>query len=155
MKVRKKKSTIPGRTMMARSTPDRLKVVRIPTGQVKYLSSKLAEKVGRIRAAQARVRVVHVNGKRTVSTLNAAVEGQFEACAFSEDDKYVLAHTGAPDHVIVVWKWADERPVGRRGAPRRQLDVKCRERRPPRRVAHGRLGRLVGTEPLRPVRCPE
>ena len=53
-----------------------------------------------------------LNCIRGADDLNAAVEGQFEACAFSEDDKYVLAHTGAPDHVIVVWKWADERPVG-------------------------------------------
>ena len=59
-----------------------------------------------------RVRVVHVSGKKTVSTLNAAVEGAYVACAFSEDDKYVLAHTGAPENVVVVWKWADERPVG-------------------------------------------
>ena len=63
-------------------------------------------------APQPRVRVVAVAGKRTVATLNAAVEGSYEACAFSEDDKYVLAHTGAPDHVVVVWRWADERPVG-------------------------------------------
>jgi hypothetical protein len=59
-----------------------------------------------------RVRVVHVSGKKSVGTLNAAVEGAYEACAFSEDGKYVLAHTGAPENVVVVWKWADERPVG-------------------------------------------
>lgn len=35
-----------------------------------------------------------------------------EACAFSHDDSYVLAHTGGPEHVVVVWRWADERPVG-------------------------------------------
>lgn len=62
--------------------------------------------------AQPRVRVVHVGGKRTVATLTAAVEGQYEACAFSEDDKYVLAYSGAPDYVVVMWRWADERPVG-------------------------------------------
>ena len=59
-----------------------------------------------------RVRVVHVSGKKTVSTLNAAVEGAYVACAFSEDGKHVLAYTGAPENVVVVWKWADERPVG-------------------------------------------
>ena len=63
-------------------------------------------------AAQPRVRVVHVGGKRTVATLTAAIEGQYEACAFSEDDKYVLAYSGAPDYVVVVWRWTDERPVG-------------------------------------------
>ena len=57
-----------------------------------------------------RVRVVHVSGKKSVGTLNAAVEGAYEACAFSEDGKYVLAHTGAPENVVVVWKWADPNP---------------------------------------------
>ena len=59
-----------------------------------------------------RVRVVYVSGKKNVSSLSAAVEGAYVACAFSEDGKYVLAHTGAPENVVVVWKWAEERPVG-------------------------------------------
>lgn len=74
---------------------------------------------------EPKLRVVHLPAKRkgggddsaplgrTVAVLeSSAVEGAFEHCAFSEDGKLVVAASGAPDFVAVVWRWADEKPVG-------------------------------------------
>ena len=40
------------------------------------------------------------------------VDGPFVGCCFSDDGKYLLAHTAEPDHLVVVWHWVEERPVG-------------------------------------------
>ena len=58
------------------------------------------------------LRVVHIQSRRSVCVLTAALEGAFVGCTFSADGKHVLAYTGGPEHVTVVWQWAEERPVG-------------------------------------------
>ena len=58
------------------------------------------------------LRVVNVQARRTICVLSGALEGSFVGCTFSSDSKHVLAYTGAPDHVSVVWQFAEERPVG-------------------------------------------
>ena len=58
------------------------------------------------------LRVVHLQSRRSVCVLTAALEGTFVGCMFSGDSKHILAYTGTPDHTTVVWQWAEERPVG-------------------------------------------
>ena len=58
------------------------------------------------------VRVVNAQARRTICVLSGALEGAFIGCTFSSDCKHVLAYTGEPDHVTVVWQFIEERPVG-------------------------------------------
>ena len=58
------------------------------------------------------LRIIHSQTHRTICVLSAALDGNFAGCCFSQDGKYVLAYTGEPDHVIVVWHWVEERPLG-------------------------------------------
>lgn len=60
------------------------------------------------------VRVLKLTRVRsvTVGILSAEVEGPFLACCFSDDGQYLLAYTGEPDHMVVVWHWVEERPSG-------------------------------------------
>ena len=62
--------------------------------------------------AAPQLRIVHLQARRTMVVLSAALDGEFVGCAFSSDCKHVLAWTGAPEHVVVVWQWQEERPVG-------------------------------------------
>ena len=58
------------------------------------------------------LRVINVQARRTICVLSGALEGAFVGCTFSSDSKHVLAYTGEPDHVTVVWQFSEERPVG-------------------------------------------
>jgi WD40 repeat protein len=67
------------------------------------------------RRQGSRLRVVHLQSKREVASLSPggfAVEGAFVGCAFSADATHVVAWTGEPDFVAIVWKWSDETPLG-------------------------------------------
>ena len=55
---------------------------------------------------------MHIASRRTVNTLRADIDGPYNACCFSEDGKYLFACSSEPDHIVVVWHWVDERPVG-------------------------------------------
>lgn len=63
-------------------------------------------------APPPQLRVVHVQSRRPVCVLTAALEGALIGCSFSADTKQVLAYSGEPNHMVVVWQWAEERPVG-------------------------------------------
>ena len=54
--------------------------------------------------APPQLRIVHVQSRRSVCVLTAALEGSFIGCMFSSDSKHILAYTGEPDHVTVVWQ---------------------------------------------------
>ena len=58
------------------------------------------------------LRVINVQARRTICVLSGALEGAFVGCTFSSDSKHVLAYTGEPDHITIVWQFAEQRPVG-------------------------------------------